>query len=125
MKQYIFVFAACIFSLSAAAQLSIQSGVTHYLGGNAQIVLQDINLVNDGSMTVAANGRFTFTGSANNQISGSRQPAFNELEIAKTGSKSLSCKEIDVNGKIVFLLRENKLTTLSALFILFWKASPA
>lgn len=37
MKQYLFVFAACIFSLAAAAQLSIQSGATLYLGGNAQI----------------------------------------------------------------------------------------
>ena len=89
MKKYIYVFAACIFSLSAAAQLSIQSGATLYLGGNAQIVLQDINLVNDGTITVAANGRFTFTGSANSQVSGTQQPAFNELEIAKTGTNKL------------------------------------
>ncbi len=103
MKQYIFVPAACIFSLSAAPQLSIQSGATLYLGGNAQIVLQDINLVNDGSITVAANGRFTFKGSANSSISGSQQPAFKELEIAKTGSNKLILQRaIDVNGKIVF-----------------------
>ncbi len=103
MKKYIYVFAACIFSLSAAAQLSIQSGATLYLGGNAQIVLQDINLVNDGTITVAANGRFTFTGSANSQVSGTQQPAFNELEIAKTGTNKLILQRaINVNGKIVF-----------------------
>ena len=103
MKKIIYFFAACIFSLSAAAQLSIQSGATLYLSGNAQIVLQDINLVNDGIITVAANGRFSFTGSANSQISGSQQPVFNELEITKTGiNKLILQRAIDVNGKIVF-----------------------
>ena len=103
MKQYILVFAACIFSFSAAAQLVIQSGATLYLSGNAQIVLKDINLVNDGTITVAANGRFSFTGSANSQVSGSQQIAFNELEIAKTGTnKMILQRAIDVNGKIVF-----------------------
>ena len=103
MKKIIYVFAACIFSFSAAAQLVIQSGATLYLGGNALVVLQDVNLVNDGTITVAANGRFSFTGSANSQVSGSQQPAFNELEIAKTGTnKLLLQRAIDVNGKIIF-----------------------
>ncbi|HMK25703.1 MAG TPA: T9SS type A sorting domain-containing protein [Chitinophagaceae bacterium] len=103
MKKIIYVFAACIISFSAAAQLSIQSGATLYLSGNARIVLQDINLVNDGTITVAANGRFSFTGSVDNSISGSQQPAFNELEIAKTGtSKLILQRAINVNGKIVF-----------------------
>lgn len=103
MKKIIYVFAICIFSLSASAQLSVQSGATLYLSGNAQIVLQDINLVNDGTITVAANGRFSFTGSANSNISGSQQPAFNEMEIAKTGTNKLILQRaINVNGKIVF-----------------------
>jgi hypothetical protein len=52
-------------------------------------VLQDVNLVNDGTITVAANGRFSFTGIANSSISGTQQPAFNELEIEKT--KAINC----------------------------------
>jgi len=103
MKKIIYIFAACIISLSAAAQLSIQSGATLYLSGNAQIVLQDINLVNDGTITVAANGRFSFTGSANSQISGTQLLVFNELEIAKTGTNKLILQRaINVNDKIVF-----------------------
>ena len=103
MKKIIYFFAACIFSFSASAQLIVQSGATLYLSGNALVVLQDVNLVNDGAITVAANGRFSFTGSANNSISGSQQPAFNELEIAKTGTnKLLLQRAINVNGKIVF-----------------------
>ena len=103
MKQYIFIFVNIIFSLSTAAQLSIQSGATLYLGSNALIGLQDINLVNNGIITVAPNSRFSFTGTTNSEISGSQQPAFNELEIAKTGTnKLLLQRAIDVNGKIVF-----------------------
>ncbi len=103
MKKIIYVFAACIFSFSASAQLIVQNGATLYLSGNALVVLQDVNLVNDGTITVAANGRFSFTGSANSNISGSQQPAFNELEIAKTGTNKLLLQRIiDVNGKIVF-----------------------
>lgn len=57
MKKIIYVFAACIFSLPVSAQLIVQSGATLYLSGNALVVLQDVNLVNDGSITVAANGK--------------------------------------------------------------------
>ncbi len=103
MKKIIYVFAACIFSFSSSAQLVVQNGATLYLSGNALVVLQDVNLVNDGTITVAANGRFSFTGIANSNISGSQQPAFNELEIAKTGTnKLLLQRAINVNGKIVF-----------------------
>jgi hypothetical protein len=86
-------------------------------------VLQDIGLVNDGTITVAANGRFTFTGSANSQISGSQQSAFNELEIAKTGSNKLILqRSIDVNGKIVFIsglidLNNNNINLGNAAFL--------
>ena len=103
MKKIIYIFAACIFSVPASAQLIVQSGATLYLSGNALITLQDVNLVNDGTITVAANGRFSFTGITNSSISGTQQPAFNELEIAKTGTnKLLLQRAIDVNGKIVF-----------------------
>ncbi len=101
MKKIICFFAACIFSFSASAQLIVQSGATLYLSGNALVVLQDVNLVNDGTITVAAIGRFSFTGIANSGISGTQQPAFNELKIAKTGSNKLLLERaIDVNGKI-------------------------
>ncbi len=103
MKQYIFLFTSSIFSLTVPAQLTIQSGATFHLIGNAQIVLMDIDLVNNGTITVASNGRFTFNGSANSQISGTQQPVFNELEIAKTGTNKLTLqRSFDVNGKIIF-----------------------
>ena len=71
------------------AQLYIQSGAAIKTTGNAIIALQDINLVNNGTINQqAGEGKFIFTGAADNTISGSSNPLFDKMEIAKAaGSK--------------------------------------
>lgn len=103
MKQYFFLLASCFFCASALSQLKVQNAALFYLSGDAKVTLKDISLVNDGTITVAANGRFVFTGSSDMQISGSQLIAFNELEIANSVVKKLILQRaIDVNGKIIF-----------------------
>jgi len=103
MRQILVVMLSVLAYFSSTAQLTVQSGATFYLSSNAQVTLQDVDLVNNGTITVAANGRFIFNGVANSFISGTSIVAFNELEIAKTGSDTLTLQNmIDVNGKIVF-----------------------
>lgn len=103
MRQCILFIAGILFFFSVAAQLKVQSGASIYLSGNAQVVLKDVDLMNDGTITVPANGRFTFNGTSNSIISGSIKPDFNELEIAKTGVDTLTLQNsVNVNGKIVF-----------------------
>jgi len=123
MKQIIFFILVILMWRSAISQITIQNGATLYLSGSAQVTLNDADLVNNGTITIAANGRFIFTGSVNSFILGSQNPAFNELEIAKAGSnKIILQRTIAVNGKIVFTsglidLNNNIITLGSAAFL--------
>ena len=102
MKKILLILPAFYFQ-SVFAQLTIQEGETLYVSGDAKITLLNMNLINNGILTVPANGRFVFNGTENNEISGSQLPAFSELEIAKTGSGMLSLNtDIIVKNKIVF-----------------------
>jgi len=98
-------FAAFIFSaLTAKAQFTIQNGAVVKATANAVITLQDIDLVNNGTINQqAGEGRFVFTGTANNSISGSATPLFDIVEIAKTGSaKMLLSQNITIGNNILF-----------------------
>lgn len=53
---------------------------------NSSLVLKDMNLVNDGSLTVS-NGTVNFTGTSTNTISGTNSLAFDKLTINKTGGE--------------------------------------
>src|SRR5690606_11835820 len=102
MRKILLILPAFYFQ-SVFAQLTIQEGETLYVSGDAKITLLNMNLINNGILTVPANGRFVFNGTENNEISGSQLPAFSELEIAKTGSGMLSLNtDIIVKNKIVF-----------------------
>jgi hypothetical protein len=86
------------------AQLVVQSGATIKTTGNAIITLQDINLVNDGTISQQpGEGKFVFNGSANNTISGNSIPLFDIMEIAKTGGTKISLlQNINIGSSINF-----------------------
>jgi hypothetical protein len=86
------------------AQFTIQNGAELSATGNALITLQDIDLINNGSINQnAGNGRFLFTGSGNNTLSGNGSFAFDRLEIAKSSPAKLSLLQtINIAGGIDF-----------------------
>jgi hypothetical protein len=86
------------------AQFTIQNGAELSATGNALITLQDIDLINNGSINQnAGNGRFLFTGSENNTLSGNGSFAFDRLEIAKSSPAKLSLLQtINIAGGIDF-----------------------
>lgn len=85
------------------AQLYVSPTANLHLSGDAQITLQNTDLITDGTISAPATGRFIFNGSANNNISGTTAPTFAELEIAKTGTGQLDLQtDINVTDKMVF-----------------------
>lgn len=65
--------ALCIMQ-TAFSQVYISSGATLHLAGNAQVTLQDVNFVNDGTLSAPANGRIIFSGNGDNEIAGTDVP---------------------------------------------------
>jgi Secretion system C-terminal sorting domain len=104
-KQSLTGLAAIIFSpLFARAQFTIQNGVVLQTNGNAVITLQDIDLVNNGIINQQpGEGKFVFTGTADNTVSGSSIPLFDVFETAKTGTaKTLLLQNINIGSSINF-----------------------
>lgn len=87
----------------ALAQLTISSGAQWVTSGNASVVLQDMNLINNGNI-VAGSGKFKFTGTQNSFVSGTNQPLFSIIEIAKTNNaKLMLSRNIGVGSSISFI----------------------
>jgi hypothetical protein len=85
------------------AQLIITPGAELYMSGNAQLTLQNIDLVNNGTFT-AGNGTVFFTGNASSAISGSQPIQFYGLEINKTAASILTLQRtINVTQQINFV----------------------
>lgn len=85
------------------SQLKIGPGTHWITTGGASVVLEDINLVNDGTIG-AGTGSFKFTGTINSTIGGNTVPPFYILEIAKTNSaKVLLNRNISVSYSINFI----------------------
>ena len=83
-------------------QLTITPGAQLVLSGNAQFTMQDMNLVNNGSLTVG-NGIVSFTGNTSSSISGSQPVQFYELAINKTTGSSVSLQRmIGITQQISF-----------------------
>lgn len=105
MKKTLFVFVA-LFPVFAVAQnvLKVQSGAQIKTTGGAVITLKDMDLDNDGTINQApGEGSFKFTGTQNNVISGTSQPLFDILDIAKTGGARLSLnRNINIGSSINF-----------------------
>ena len=103
MKKFFILYKLLFVSLVGHCQLNISTGAQWVNSGNASVVLQDMNLVNDGSV-IAATGSFKFTGSQNSTISGNSLPLFNILEISKTNNaKILLNRNISVGSLITFI----------------------
>src|SRR5436190_13219734 len=84
-------------------QLNIGSDAKWITTGNASAVLQDMNLVNNGTIS-AGTGSFKFTGTQNTNVSGFTILSFNTVEIAKANNaKLLLNRNINVGSSINFI----------------------
>lgn len=93
MKTYLLTGLPLFCTLPLQAQLVIQGGSTFRTSGNTTVVLHDIGIRNNGGLSQDAGGRFLFTGSTNDTITGTAMPVFDTLQIAKTGSGRLVLKQ--------------------------------
>lgn len=120
MRYVLAILVLCIALNPVISQdvLKIESGAVLKTTGSAVVTLQDINLVNDGTINqLVGEGIFRFSGTANNTISGVNAPLFDILQIAKTGVAKLSLQQniaigsgitftsglIDLNNNNIFL----------------------
>jgi len=103
MKKYLILYKLLFIGLGGYGQLNIGSGTQWITNGNTTVVLQNMDLVNNGSISASA-GSFKFTGTQNSTINGSNMPLFNILEISKTNnSKILLGRNISVGSSINFI----------------------
>jgi hypothetical protein len=98
------VFILVIYGFTTRAQLYIQNNASFRTTNGAIVCLQDMDLVNNGMLTqLAGDGRFVFNGVSGNSISGSLEPGFDVLEIAKTGTATLTLQhELSIQSAIYF-----------------------
>ena len=114
MKKYLIIILLSLSGVSALAQLTISSGAQWVIEGSPSVVLQDMNMVNDGTIT-SGTGTFKFTGIQNSTISGSGIPGFYILEMAKTNSAKLIILPFNLLVTLLILkfLSENSLVCIS------------
>jgi hypothetical protein len=100
MKKYCILL---LLPLCARSQgVTITSGASLVLTGNASLTIQDGGFTNNGSFT-AGNGSVLFTGTtatANSSIGGSSTTAFNDLTIDKSSNDVQLNSNIVVNGNL-------------------------
>lgn len=102
MKKYFLSLLFPLLCLQGFAQVVISPGANWVTSGNASAVLQDLDLVNDGTIA-GGTGSFKFTGTQNASISGAAMPMFNTVEVAKTGGKLLLGRNIHIGSSISFI----------------------
>jgi hypothetical protein len=84
-------------------QLNIGTGAQWITTSNPTVVLQDVNLVNNGTIAGGA-GSFKFMGAQNSSISGTNMPSFYIVEIAKTvDTKVLLDRNINASSSVIFI----------------------
>jgi Secretion system C-terminal sorting domain len=103
MKKLYVLLGICCCVTVTKAQLFIQTGATITTAdSNSYITLQDMNLINNGTINQTKGG-FLFTGSNNNTISGSSTSTFNKFEIAKASGKKITLQQnININSLVAF-----------------------
>lgn len=103
MKKYCLYILICLHSHLLFGQLRITTG-THWVNqGGSNIVLENLNLINDGNLVPGAS-LIKFSGNVNSTISGSTITNFNELGIVKTGSNKLILgQNITVEKRVIFI----------------------
>ena len=103
MKKYLILYKLLFLSLGGYSQLTITSGTQWNTTGNTTVVLQNMDLVNDGSIS-AGTGSFKFTGTQNSMINGNSMPLFGIIEISKTNNaKVLLGRNISIGSSINFI----------------------
>jgi hypothetical protein len=89
MKKYFLLFVLFFYGLQNFAQVTISSGTNWVNAGSINVVLQDLDLLNNGNFT-AGTSLIKFTGNADKTLGGSSVISFYNIEIAKSGNKKLS-----------------------------------
>ena len=93
MKKIILVLvtSVCSFQLWSQGTLKITSGASIKTSGNANIVLDNMHIVNDGSFQqTSGNGIVKLIGGQNVDLSGSSTTTLNQLVLNKSGSATLN-----------------------------------
>ena len=101
----IFILLSCLFWMNTIgwSQLTVQPGATLHLNNDANIVLNNSDLIVHQPLSSGDNARFIFTGDGINQITGDVSVSFQEIEINKSGAGTLKLNnDFNVNKKIVF-----------------------
>ena len=102
MKQFFLLLPPLLLTCALSAQLVITPGAQLFMLGNAQVTLQNTNLVNNGTLT-AGNSMFSFTGNVNSTVGGLQTTRFFACEVNKTGSSSVLLQSpISISGRILF-----------------------
>jgi len=103
MKKIILSLIVTSMLFRSFGQVTIETGANWITSGNASVVLQDMSLINSGTLTTGT-GSFKFTGTQNSGITGVNLPVFYILEIAKTNNaKVVLSRNINVTSSISFI----------------------
>jgi hypothetical protein len=103
MKKILLLYKILFLSLPAFAQLTISTGTQWVSGGNVNVVISNIDLVNNGTFS-AGNSSMKFTGNQNSTIAGTSLPIFSILEVAKTNNAKINLgRNINVGFSINFI----------------------
>ncbi|HMK04803.1 MAG TPA: T9SS type A sorting domain-containing protein [Ferruginibacter sp.] len=107
MKKILTILFPSVFAITflhAQNVFKVQAGAVIKTTGGALITLQNMNLDNDGTISqTTGEGKFLFTGTADNSISGTGTILFDLLETGKTGAAKISLqRNIQVGSGIIF-----------------------
>jgi hypothetical protein len=107
MKKFLTI-TFCLLAALCRAQLLIQSGAGFYPTGPVSIVLQDMDMINNGSIIgTLGNETFVFSGNSSNGISGTASTAFKNLKINKTAGQKLTLNRNVQVGSAVMMVSGN------------------
>ncbi len=111
MKKFLLATILVLAAGLSFGQLIITPGTQWVNSGAAVIILDDMDLINNGTI-IKGNSIVKFTGNTGNAIGGSTASSFHGLEMAKTGNNTVTLtNHIDVSEKVIFssgLLNLNK-----------------
>lgn len=97
-----FLFIVFLLPLGSKAQLVITSGGSLTMTGDALISLDNADLINNGTFNQTS-GTVRFSGSSNNNISGSALTKIHVLQLAKTGAAQLQLQRtLNIGSQISF-----------------------
>ena len=106
MKKFILVLVAsiCSFHLWSQGTLQLTAGATFKTSGNAYLILENMHIVNDGSLQqTSGNGIVKLTGGLNVNLSGSSATTINQLMMTRSGSASLNLQSnLSVVSNVTF-----------------------